>query len=96
MTQSMNDEAVYRTAPATPGLLNIGKSGEASWWRVCYQRGLPRLVLLLYMFKMQVVTSNKNAKEFKLGVSCKQFHNYLLRVDMFGNPTLKDKTWPTQ
>ena len=22
----------------------IGQSGEASWWRVCYQRGLPRLV----------------------------------------------------
>ena len=24
----------------------IGQSGEASRWRVCYQRGLPRLVLL--------------------------------------------------
>ena len=23
-----------------------GKVGGASWWRVCYQRGLPRLVLL--------------------------------------------------
>ena len=23
----------------------IGQSGGASWWRVCYQRGLPRLVL---------------------------------------------------
>ena len=23
----------------------IGQGGEASWWRVCYQRGLPRLVL---------------------------------------------------
>ena len=23
----------------------IGQSGEASWWRVCYQRGLPHLVL---------------------------------------------------
>ena len=23
MNQSINDEAVYRTAPATPGLLNI-------------------------------------------------------------------------
>ena len=22
----------------------IGQSGEASWWRVCNQRGLPRLV----------------------------------------------------
>ena len=22
----------------------IGKSGEASWWRVCYEQGLPRLV----------------------------------------------------
>ena len=24
-----------------------GQSGGASWWRVCYQRGLPRLVLPL-------------------------------------------------
>ena len=24
----------------------IGKSGEASRWRVCYQRGLPRLVCI--------------------------------------------------
>ena len=24
----------------------IGQSDEASWWRVCYQRGLPRLVLI--------------------------------------------------
>ena len=23
----------------------FGQSGEAYWWRVCYQRGLPRLVL---------------------------------------------------
>ena len=23
----------------------IGQSGGASWWRVCYQRGLPRLVI---------------------------------------------------
>ena len=23
----------------------IGQSGEASWWRVFYQRGLPRLVV---------------------------------------------------
>ena len=22
----------------------IGQSGEASWWRVCYQRGLPHIV----------------------------------------------------
>ena len=26
-------------------ILPIGQSGEASWWRVCYQRGLPRLVV---------------------------------------------------
>ena len=25
-------------------ILPIGQSGEASRWRVCYQRGLPRLV----------------------------------------------------
>ena len=26
-------------------LVFFGQSGEAYWWRVCYQRGLPRLVL---------------------------------------------------
>ena len=25
----------------------IGQSGEASRWRVCYQRGLPRLVFMM-------------------------------------------------
>ena len=25
-------------------IFSIGQSGEASWWRVCYQQGLPRLV----------------------------------------------------
>ena len=28
----MNDEAVYRTAPATPGLLNIAGLGRHSVW----------------------------------------------------------------
>ena len=27
-------------------LFFFGQSGEAYWWRVCYQRGLPRLVLV--------------------------------------------------
>ena len=27
----------------------IGQSGEASWWMVCYQRGLTRLVYLTKM-----------------------------------------------
>ena len=26
----------------------IGRSGEYGWWKVCYQRGLPRLVLPSY------------------------------------------------
>ena len=26
-------------------IFSIGQSGEASRWRVCYQQGLPRLVL---------------------------------------------------
>ena len=32
----------------------IGQIGEASWWKVCYQRGLPRLDFIApeihYMF----------------------------------------------
>ena len=26
---------------------SFGQSGEAYWWRVCYQRGLPRLVFII-------------------------------------------------
>ena len=40
----INHEAVYRTAPATRGLLKIGQSGGASRSAVCYQRNLPCLV----------------------------------------------------
>ena len=33
---------------------NIGQSGGASRWRVCYQRGLPRLVYShLYYWQME-------------------------------------------
>ena len=31
INQLMNDEAVYRTAPATPGLLTIGQAQENNW-----------------------------------------------------------------
>ena len=61
----MSDKGICRTAPATPGLLNIFHMGlflngwavtkykyeltnvlglHPCWWRVRYQRGLPRLV----------------------------------------------------
>ena len=30
--------------------LFFGQSGGASWWRVCYQLGLPRLVFYIYYF----------------------------------------------
>ena len=35
---------------------NIGQSGGASRWRVCYQRGLPRLVLNVIQHLGQVQT----------------------------------------
>ena len=28
-------------------LKKVGQSGATSWWRVCYQRGLPRLVCIM-------------------------------------------------
>ena len=37
INQLISDKAVYRTAPATPGLIKIGQSGGASCRRVCYQ-----------------------------------------------------------
>ena len=47
INELMNHEAVYRTAPTTPGLLNIyinilkqiGQRGGANQGRVCYQHG---------------------------------------------------------
>ena len=39
-------EGLLSTGPTPSSLLR----GEASCWRVCYQRGLPRLVLLLFCF----------------------------------------------
>ena len=46
VTKWMNYEAVYRTAPATRGLLiieeeNVEKIVGISRWRVCYQQGYP-------------------------------------------------------
>ena len=32
-------------------IIFFGQSGKARWWRVCYQRGLPRLVFTLCMFQ---------------------------------------------
>ena len=36
----------------------LGQSGEAYWWRVCYQRGLPRLVYIILFFKKCVTGRN--------------------------------------
>ena len=45
ITESINDEAVYRTAPATPGLLNMppkAKDTKNGWSNEdCQSRGLP-------------------------------------------------------
>ena len=37
----------------------IGQSGGASWWRVCYQRGLPRLVFTLTWFEPEIFYQKK-------------------------------------
>ena len=34
----------------------MGQSGEASRWRVCYQRGLPRLVFMLLVIVVEPVS----------------------------------------
>ena len=46
MNQSMNDEAVYRTAPATPGLLISNK---------LFQRWNQKVVLILGTLYMQMI-----------------------------------------
>ena len=55
MNQSQNSDALTSCERATDNFESgfeylylqkkIGQSGGASRWRVCYQRGLPRLVL---------------------------------------------------
>ena len=35
------------------------QSGGASWWRVCYQRGLPRLVCVSWMLAVQLNNNHK-------------------------------------
>ena len=44
VNELISDKGVCRTAPVTLGLLIIGQRSKTSWWRVCYQRGLARLV----------------------------------------------------
>ena len=39
----------------------IGQSGGASRWRVCYQRGLPRLVLYLSALKVSTALAGLSA-----------------------------------
>ena len=48
------------------------QSGEASWWRVCYQRGLPRLVcynIACMGANLVMLTPDKCLKFIKLAVS---------------------------
>ena len=47
----------------------IGQSGEASPWRVCYQRGLPRLVFtktLMSAEKEKLCITNLNPQSGKI------------------------------
>ena len=57
------------TCPFFFSSLFFGQSGEAYRWRVCYQRGLPRLVLL-YLENVQCV--NYDFSFFVEAVSLKQ------------------------
>ena len=38
----------------------LGQSGGASWWRICYERGLPPLVVLVAPFLFCRVTQDKS------------------------------------
>ena len=48
MNELINDEAVYRTAPATPGLLNI------KYYPDCRTPPLPTLIHILKNFKLKI------------------------------------------
>ena len=50
-------------------LEKIGQSGAASRWRVCYQRGLPRLVIrsfasLLWVFELMTQQNQNHILSF--------------------------------
>ena len=36
------------------------QSGEASWWRVCYQRGVPRLVLIEVTYQKETILTTQS------------------------------------
>ena len=42
----------------------FSQSGEAYWWRVCYQRGLPRLVYFIFLFRILKILSIPNRKSW--------------------------------
>ena len=44
---------------------NIEKSGGASRWRVCYQRGLPRLVFVETYYQFKICISHLVSKRLK-------------------------------
>ena len=49
-------------------LLFFGQTGEAYWWRVCCQRGLPRLVIRYLALKIfeKEKKKEKNTKNISL------------------------------
>ena len=50
---------------------NIGQSGGASRWRVCYQWGLPYLVLTAAMTIASICTPQPDYMCYELGVAAR-------------------------
>ena len=77
MNESMNYEGVCRTAPATPGLLNIFIVGFFVEF-VYYQVKMTfKFVLLLPIKTKQNDTIQTNVTDFILVFRCKGFSNYI-------------------
>ena len=82
INQLINDEAVYRTAPATPGLLII-KGFEVIWDKsiVCLLANILYLHILVYKFSLNnlPIQYSLQNKELKIWIKFSQKEEYFFR-----------------
>ena len=81
LNQSISDEAVYRTAPATPGLLNIGKCLKPIQLRQWVWPALAK--------SPSAWTSPSNGMDFKFSLSLPKGFNLSMGKNYFWGKTWK-------
>ena len=68
MNQSVKEEAVYRTASATPGLLikHLLNTFDAIFWNNSLVRGLPSTHQIINQLRFQLVFCQKLSKNYPI------------------------------